>query len=561
MKRQKQAKPIKSGETKKINYRSKNGRLKEKISEIESKGSAALEKMEISANLEDNKNILKEIFKNCSDIVFRSFKLGNYGLEGLIVFFNDMADKNVIDQIILKQLMFGYTNALCCDSGTKTTEAEGQQTVPENSDTIVLTIRESILSAGEVLETKMLKDTVGSVMEGSCALFFNTIGTAFTVKASGVKGRNIGDPLIEQTVRGPQEGFVESLDTNLSMMRKRLKTPELKTESHIVGTRSNTKLIIAYLNGIADGDIIKEAKKRISEVDIDVVVALAELRAYMADDPKSPFPLVDFTERPDVCVAALAEGRIALFLDGTPAAMLAPTTFAHLFNVPDDYYDVFYFSTFVRILRYIAFFITLMGPSLYIAITTFHPEMIPQSLLISILTSRSDVPFPAVLEALLMELTFEIIREVSIRMPKNLGQSLSIIGGLVVGQLSVQAGIVSTIMIVVVAVTGLTSFLIPKLNSMRQISVLRFPMMVLAAFFGIFGLIMGGLIMLIHLASLRSLGVPYLAPFAPFDSDGIKDTIIRLPFWEYTKRPPYIQNNDVKRMKVPKRPNTGKNDQ
>lgn len=561
MKRQKQAKPIKSGETKKINYRSKNGRLREKISEIESRGSAALEKMEVSANLEDNKNILKEIFKNCSDIVFRSFKLGNYGLEGLAVFFNDMADKNVVDRIILKQLMSGYTNALCCDSKVKTTEDDGQQAVSENPDTIVLAIRESILSVGEVLETKMLKDTVGSVMEGSCALFLNTVGTAFNVKASGVKGRNIGDPLIEQTVRGPQEGFVESLDTNLSMIRKRLKTPELKTESHIVGTRSNTKLIIAYLNGIADGDIIKEAKKRISEVDIDVVVALAELRAYMEDNPKSPFPLVDFTERPDVCIAALAEGRIAIFLDGTPAAMLAPTTFAYLFNAPDDYYDLFYFGSFVRILRYVAFFVTLMGPSLYIAVTTYHPEMIPQSLLISILTSRSDVPFPAVLEALLMELTFEIIREVSIRMPRNLGQSLSIVGGLVIGQLSVQAGIVTPIMIIVVAITGLASFLIPKLNSMRQVSIMRFPMMVLASLFGIFGLIMGGLILLIHLVSLRSLGVPYLSPFAPFDGDGIKDTVIRLPFWKYTKRPSYIQNNNVKRMKVPKRLDPGKDNQ
>jgi spore germination protein KA len=252
---------------------------------------------------------------------------------------------------------------------------------------------------------------------------------------------------------------------------------------------------------------------------------------------------MDTTERPDVCAAALVEGRFAIFVDGSPFVIIAPTTFPYLFSAAEDYYNKYYFTSFIRFISYLAFLVTLSGPSIYIAVTTYHPEMFPATLLISVQGARANVPFPAFLEAVLIELMFEVIREVAVRLPSRISQALSIIGALVIGEISVQAGLVSPLMMIIVAVTGLASFIIPKLNSARQISVLRFPMMLFAATMGIFGLIMAGLVILIHLVSLRSFGVPYLSPITPLNPEGLKDTVIILPPWMMKKKYSYMNSD------------------
>jgi spore germination protein KA len=270
------------------------------------------------------------------------------------------------------------------------------------------------------------------------------------------------------------------------------------------------------------------------------------------DETYTPFPTVYHTERPDVIAADLLEGRVAILVDGTPIVLVAPSTFISFMQAAEDYYQRADISTLIRILRFISIFISLLGPSFYIAITTFHQEMLPTELLISLAAQREGVPFPAFIEALMMEVSFEILREASLRMPKAIAQSISIVGTLVIGTAAVDAGIISAAMVIVVAITAVSSFVLPSMAMSMTIRMLRFPMMALGASFGLFGIIVGSIAIIIHMCSLRSFGVPYMSPFAPFISEDIKDTIIRVPQWAMFKRPRlYNQKNLVREKSTP----------
>jgi spore germination protein KA len=352
-------------------------------------------------------------------------------------------------------------------------------------------------------------------------------------------------------------GFIEEISINTSLLRRIIKTPKLKMERFIIGTLSQTEVVVSYIEGIADAGILSEIRERLNRIDTDVIIDSGFLEGFIEDNPFSIFPQITNTERPDTSAAALAEGRFVILVDGTPFVLIVPTTFSYFLVAAEDYYDRFYFATFVRMLRYFAFALALFGPAVYIGITTFHPEMIPTSLFISIAVSRADVPFPALAEAMLMEVTFELMREASARLPTIIGQSLSIVGALVIGQTAVQAGLVSSALIIVVAVTGIASFSIPKFHIARAVRLLRFPMMLLAATMGLYGIIMGVLMLMIHMASIRSFGVPFLSPLAPINIEGWKDVFIRFPFWAMNKRPVFIQQNNVTRTKkdlMPKPP-------
>lgn len=490
---------------------------------------AVFEYIKISDRIDYNLRFLNEVFRDCCDFVPRTFTMEFHNKKCLAVFISGIIDMNIINQDVIKPVM---------DFGSSDCEDE-----KDWDGEILELIKNTQLNVSVFEKVSYVKDAVKQILEGCCLLFIEGSGSAAAINVSDFKTRSVGEAKVESVLRGPLEAFVEDVNINLTMIRRRLKTTDLKLEQYEMGKHSKTKVILSYLRGIADGQIIEEARKRLKKVNIDLLLDGGQIQNYIEDDPLSPFPQMDTTERPDVCAAALVEGRFAIFVDGSPFVIIAPTTFPYLFSAAEDYYNKYYFTSFIRFISYLAFLVTLSGPSIYIAVTTYHPEMFPATLLISVQGARANVPFPAFLEAVLIELMFEAIREVAVRLPSRISQALSIIGALVIGEISVQAGLVSPLMMIIVAVTGLASFIIPKLNSARQISVLRFPMMLFAATMGIFGLIMAGLVILIHLVSLRSFGVPYLSPITPLNPEGLKDTVIILPPWMMKKKYSYMNSD------------------
>ena len=327
------------------------------------------------------------------------------------------------------------------------------------------------------------------------------------------------------------------------MVRRIINNPNLWVESMKIGTVTNTDVSIMYLNGIVDDKVVKEVRKRLKSIHIDSILESGYIEQLIEDQAMTPFPTINNTERPDMVAGNLLEGKVAIFINGTPFVLLVPALFIQFFQSVEDYYNRFDIASATRFLRIVVFMISLVGPALYIAATTFDQEMIPTQLLIAIAAQRETVPFPAFIEALIMEITFEILREAGIRMPKAIGSTISIVGALVIGQAAVQAGIVSPAMVMIVSITAIASFATPSYSIAISARLLRFGFMVSAAILGLYGIILALFILIVHLCSLRSFGVPYMSPLAPFIPSEIGDTIIRRPLWAMDKRPKLSSNS------------------
>jgi spore germination protein KA len=298
-----------------------------------------------------------------------------------------------------------------------------------------------------------------------------------------------------------------------------------------------------YIHGIAHDQIIEEIRQRLHKIDIDSVLESGYIQQLIEDQTLTTFPTIYDTERPDIVAGNLLEGRIAIFVDGTPFVLIAPAVFIQFFQSAEDYYVRFDISTSIRFLRVVMFIISLIAPATYVAVTTFHQEMVPTQLIVAIAAQRESVPFPAFVEALLMEVTFEILREAGIRLPKAIGSAVSIVGALVIGQAAVQASIVSPAMVIIVSITAIANFATPSFAMAISIRLMRFLFMICAAVFGFYGIILALLMMVVHLCSLRSFGIPYMAPLAPFIPSNNEDTVVRLPWWNLRKRPRLISAN------------------
>ncbi|OCT15965.1 spore gernimation protein GerA [Paenibacillus pectinilyticus] len=343
--------------------------------------------------------------------------------------------------------------------------------------------------------------------------------------------RGIEKPETESGVRGPREGFTELLETNIALLRRRLKTDKIRMKTWQIGALTQTEVRMIYLDGIADQGIVDELTKRISAIHIDAVLESNYIEEMIRDHPFSIFPTMEYTERPDVVAGALLEGKVSIFTNNTPFVLLAPFQFWSAFQSSEDYYLMFTSATFIRLIRTLSIVLALLLPSLYVAITTFHPEMLPTNLLLSVAGAREASPFPALVEALIMEITFEALREAILRLPRVMGQTVSIVGALVIGQAVVQAGIVSTPMVIVVSVTGIASFMIPRYNMTFSIRILRLLLLLLAGTLGFVGILLGLFTLTIYLTGIRSVGVPYMGPIAPLKLKGLRDFLVRSPHW------------------------------
>ncbi|MDD2281841.1 MAG: spore germination protein, partial [Eubacteriales bacterium] len=405
-----------------------------------------------------------------------------------------------------------------------------------------------LISAHLLTEVATLGGAVQEVLNGQVLLIVPRQARAWSVNAKAARLRAVAEPETQKVVRGPREGLIEDLETNLTLVRKRLKTPALKIDCRSVGRRSNTELAVLHLEGVADPKVLAEVHARLNKIDIDGIMDSGELEQLIEDNTMSVFPQVGNTERPDNIAAALLNGRVAILVDNSPFALIVPNVLTDMLQSSDDYYERFQFSSLIRILRYVLAFVALLSPALYVAITTFHHEMIPTDLLTNLVHARAGVPFPTVIEAGLMELAFEALREAGLRLPKAVGQAVSIVGALIIGQAAVEAGLVSPIMVIVVAATGIASFTIPAFNGAVVTRMLKFPLLVAAGTMGLYGISMALAIIIIHLSSLRSFGVPYLSPLAPITISDWKDLIVRIPTWAMYQRPTFIAKGDLQRQ-------------
>lgn len=465
----------------------------------------------ISDKLDDNESAIKQLFVNCSDLIVR--RLHIFGsTPAMVVYLEVLIDKQLWDTGFLEPLML--QDPVPIDSPHQLSEQLNYKLASTVQPQIALNINE----------------VVQLLLRGEVVLFVEASTEAFSFKVRDKLHRQLEEPSTEAGIRGPRYGFIEKLEINLTLLRQRIRTPRLKIEKLCVGGLSQTDVAIVYIEDIAHQSVVDEVKQRISNIDMGSVLESGYIEELISDQPYSPFPTIQATQRPDLVSASLVEGKVAVLIDGSPVVLILPISFWFGFQSAEDYYMKFIYATMLRWLRYLFAFLAMALPSIFIAITTFHQEMIPTSLTLSLAAAREVVPFPAVVEALIMEITFEALREAGIRLPRPVGQTISIVGALVIGQAAVQAGIISAPKIIVVSVTGIASFLIPNPSMSQAISIFRFPLMLFAASFGLYGVVVGLIAVLIHLVNLRSFGVPYMTPLAPFNLTGLSDVLFRAPW-------------------------------
>jgi spore germination protein KA len=502
-------------------------------------------KIPLTDDLAYNLDLFKTYLHNCSDVVFREIELFSVQpVPGVIIYIDGMVDRTIIDEYILHSLM-------------------GLQLKEELLSSRIGLLRDikfRFLNIGEVDEQYYLGELLQGIMIGNTVILLDGCSFGLNCSTKGWEDRAVSENTNETVVRGPREAFVENIRNNTALIRRRLKTHRLKVEEFTIGVQSQTKINMLYLEGIAQDQLVEEVRVRLGRVKTDRILALGEVESFIQDAPFSPFPTMANTDRPDVVTANILEGRVALVIDGTPMVGTVPAVFWEFLQSSEDFYERFQFASFLRLLRASALFVSLVLPSLYVAITTFHQEMLPTPLILSVAAGREGVPFPALLEALIMELTFEVLREAGLRLPKTVGQTISIVGALVVGEAAVRASLVSPLMVIVVSLTAISSFTIPNYSAAISIRLLRFPLIILSGLLGFYGLTWGLMLLLFHLLSLRSFGVPYLSPVAPQNFTSWKDIFIRAPLTMMVKRPEIFVKDNQQRMaegQTPKPPQPG----
>lgn len=404
-------------------------------------------------------------------------------------------------------------------------------------------VQQVLPSAG----TKILsssRECAQAVAGGQAVLLISGLPSALSLPLKKYAQRTLTEPENERVVQGPRDGFVESIWSNIGILRQRIKNPDFRFELITLDTRTSVELGIVYIEGIANEKIVAEVKSRLGRIQIDRLLSSGSIAEMIADSPLSPFPTHQVTERPDRLTSALLDGRIGIMLDGTPGIMIVPAVFWDFLKSPDDYIENPYFSSLMRLIRLSAHLITLLLPGTYVAVTTIHLGMLPQALAVIIAGARTRTPLPTAVELLSMELMIEVLREAGLRLPGAFGQTLGIIGALVIGEAAVTAGLIEPIIVVIVAFTTLASFVVPGYNAAISLRILRFPLILLSASLGFFGLILGAMFYLMHLVSLRSFGVPYFAPVAPLFLKDMKDMYVRLPWWQQARRPSYYRQED-----------------
>jgi spore germination protein len=483
-----------------------------------------------------NKNIttLKEIFKNADDIIYRNFDAGqNEKLKMAVVYVDGMTNKEAVSEFAVEKLMVN----LNVEQLDKNPEKELQGAVAKASIAIT-----------EIAVLLTIEEAVDKVLSGETVLFIDTCSKAIMLSSRGWPMRGISEPASETVLRGARDGFNETMKVTITLIRRRIRDPKLKVKYMQIGNRSKTDVAVIYIDDIVNKTALEAVEKRLKNIEIDAVLESAYIEELIEDDNYSPFPQVENTERPDAAASALLEGRVVIAIDNSPSVLMAPATFTSFMQSSEDYYERWLPSCMIRIIRYFALPITLLLPALYVAISEFHPNLLPTELALFVAASRANVPFPAWFEAFLMEFTIELVREASLRITTPVGSTIGLVGGLVIGQAAVTAGLITPVAVIVVSLTALASFAIPSYNFGSSLRLVRFLFIIVAAVMGLFGVSIGLCILIIHLCTLKSFGFHYMSPFSnfiEFKSD-LKDTVVRPKIQNMVHTPQYLKSKREK---------------
>ena len=485
----------------------------------------------LSPLLERNLERLKGIFKGNGDIVFREFSIGPDARKAALLFIDGLVNQTQINESVVKPLMLWSRLHPEIDARDL-----------RDADDIL----NGALAASDVKKGDALKDAVESALAGDAVLLVDGLDQAVIVSAKGWEKRSVTEPENETVVRGPREGFTENLRTNTAMLRRKIRSASLRLEPMQIGDRTHTNICLAYVEGLANPDLLEEIRKRLLTIHTDAILSDGYVEQFIEDAPYSVFQTIGYSEKPDVVAGKLLEGRAALIVDGSPFVLTMPMLFIENFQTSEDYAVRSYYATFLRALRLIAFVFSLFAPALYVVLASFQQELIPTPLLFTMAASSEGVPFPAAIETAIMLLTFEILKEAGVRLPKPVGQAISIVGALVMGQAAVQAGFVGAPVVIIIALTAVSSFVSPYVADAN--AVLRWYLLILASSMGGFGITVGVLTILVHLSSLKSFSTPYLSPIAPMYTSDLKDTFVRWPLWGMRTRPRALKPQDIQRQ-------------
>ncbi|PEJ53340.1 spore germination protein [Bacillus sp. AFS017336] len=473
-------------------------------------------------------NKYKQNYQNSNIVISGNLDLNIENVKKSLLNSSDLTTRNLMFQD--KKIVVVYINTIV---GRETLETQVIQQIINNSkDTIPNTV-----AIKDVKSSDSFDECILSIVKGKTVIFIEDEKSVFILETTSFENRSIEQPSSEQTIRGSHDGLVECIITNINQIRRRISNPNLVVKTLSLGVESDTCLAVLYIDTIANEDLVKEVHRRLSYVDVDYVHSPGNLEEFIEDNPYSPFPQLLTTERSDRIAGNLMEGKIAILTDGSPSALVLPITFFSFYQSPDDYNSRWMVASFARILRLVSFLIAISLPALYIALVSFHFEIIPIDLVFNVKSSLENVPYPPLVEALGMQITLELLRESAIRLPNPIAQTLGVVGGLVIGTAVVQANLVSNTMIVVISLTAIASFVVPDNEIGTSVRLLGFPLMFAASLIGLIGIVFGLSIILIHLCKLESFGSPYFAPFAPFRKADLKDTVVRAPLWKMKKRP------------------------
>ncbi len=480
-------------------------------------------------NLEDNVKKMQAALAESNDTKVRYFRYGQKKtLKGALIYIDGMVNTTIVYDAILGSL--------------KDCKISEEELKKENLMDI---IDKEVLCAIEVKHENTVNKLIEGCLNGDTVLLTEGCACGLVLDSKGYDKRGVFEPKSETVVRGPREGYTEDLRTNTTLIRRKIRNGNLKIEHTIIGRKTRTNVSIIYLEGVANPKVVNTVRQRIDKLDVESILETGYIEEYIEDAPFSPFATISYSEKPDVTAAKILEGRVAIVVDGTPFVLTVPMLLIESFQTAEDYYVRPLYASLVRILRYIAYAITVFAPAIFVALTSFHSELIPTTLLFSIAQSREGTPFPLFLEALLLVFAFELLREAGVRLPKPVGQAISIVGAIIMGEAAVSAGIVGAPMVIVIAVTAVAGFIVPNQND--SLSIIRLVALMLAAIIGLYGILLCFLGLLIHLASLTSFGQPYFDSFG-YAQDA-QDTVVRMPLWTMEKRPDGIAVGDTTRIK------------
>ena len=502
----------------------------------------------ISSSLDINLNNLKLRYTASinSDIILREFNIhvNNRTYKALIVCIDGMIDSDLVNNFLLRPLM--QTNSKS-KVPPKKINLNGIEITQNIKIDLKKYIHDALVPQNDINEAKTLDELISGVNIGNCALLVDTVDTGILVDVKGYKAREISTPSNEVVVRGSQEAFVEKLRTNTTMLRRLINNENLIIEEANVGSVSKTNIAICYLKNIVNAELVNEVKFRIKNLDIDYIISSGQLEQLIQDNGNISFPQVIATERSDKTASHILEGRVAIIVNGSPYVLIVPGVFLDFLSSPEDLNLKHQYANLLKLVRFLATFITLLLPGIYIAIINYHTELLPTELLFTIAAARNTVPFPTILEILIMEISFELLREAGLRVPAPFGSTIGIIGALVLGEAAVSANLVSPILIIIVAVTGICSFAIPDFSLSFSFRIFRFLYIILGYLSGLLGIAAGIFIQIGILSGLNSFGAPYLVPYAPLLLSNMTTTYFVRPIWKREKRADFLNT---------KRPNT-----